>query len=125
MNTARASSHELRASPNGRTAPIVFVVDGDASVRQSLEWLIQGEGWQPEVFVCAQEFLSRPRVLAPSCLVLDVTLPDLNGLDLQKLVAERIEMPVIFITAHADVRTPVRALKAGGVVFLRRPTPNR
>jgi FixJ family two-component response regulator len=124
MNTARASSHELRASPNGRTAPIVFVVDGDDSVRQSLELLIQGEGWQPEVFACAREFLSRPRVLAPSCLVLDVTLPDLNGLDLQKLVADRIEMPVIFITVHADVRTTVRALKAGAVDFLTKPIRN-
>src|SRR5277367_447739 len=97
MNTTRASSHELRASPNGRTAPIVFVVDGDASVRQSLELLIQSAGWQAEVFACAQEFLSRPRVLAPSCLVLDVTLPDFNGLDLQKLVADRTELPVILI----------------------------
>src|ERR1700683_2342338 len=124
MNTARASSHELRASPNGRTAPIVFVVDGDDSVRQSLELLIQSAGWQPEVFACAQEFLSRSRVLAPSCLVLDVALPDLNGLDLQKLVADRIEMPVIFITAHADVRTTVRGLKAGAVDFLVKPTHN-
>src|ERR1700684_131884 len=121
MNTARASSHELRASPNGRSAPIVYIVDADDSVRQSLELLIQGEGWQPEVFACAREFLSRPRVLAPSCLVLDVTLPDRNGLDLQKLVADRIEMPVIFITAHADVRTTVRALKAGAVDFLTKP----
>ena len=121
MNTARASSHELRASPNGRTAPIVFVVDGDDSVRQSLELLIQGAGWQPEVFACAQEFLSRPRVLAPSCLVLDVTLPDLNGLDLQRRVADRIEMPLIFITAYADVPTTVQAMKAGAVEFLARP----
>src|SRR5271157_5091811 len=82
MNTARASSHESKASPNSHAAPIVFVVDGDDSVRQSLELLIQGAGWHPEVFACAQEFLSCPRVLAPSCLVLDVTLPDLNGLDL-------------------------------------------
>ena len=121
MNTASASSHELKASPNSHAAPIVFVVDGDASVRQSLELLIQSAGWQPEVFACAQEFLSRPRALAPSCLILDVTLPDLNGLDLQKLVADRTEMPVIFITAHADVRTTVRALKAGAVDFLTKP----
>src|SRR5271163_3185155 len=124
MKTARASSHESRASPNGRTAPIVFVVDGDVSVRQSLELLIQSAGWQPEVFACAREFLSCPRLLAPSCLVLDVTLPDLNGLDLQKLVADRIELPVIFITAHADVRTIVRALKAGAVDFLTKPIHN-
>src|ERR1700729_10900 len=107
MNTARASSHESKASPNCLAAPIVFVVDGDASARESLELLIQGAGWQPEVFACAQEFLSCPRVLAPSCLILDVTLPDLNGLDLQKRVADRIEMPVIFITAYSDVATTV------------------
>ena len=124
MNTARASSHESKASPNSHAAPIVFVVDGDASARESLERLIQGAGWQPEVFACAQEFLSRPRVLASGCLVLDVTLPDLNGLDLQKLVADRIEMPVIFITARADCRTTVRALKAGAVDFLTKPIRN-
>ena len=112
------------ASPNSHAAPIVFVVDGDASARESLELLIQGAGWQPEVFACAQEFLSCPRVLTPNCLILDVTLPDLNGLDLQKLVADRIEMPVIFITAHADVRTTVRALKAGAVDFLTKPIRN-
>src|SRR5580698_9337159 len=124
MNTARASSHESKASPNSHAAPSVFVVDGDDSVRQSLELLIQSAGWQPEVFACAQEFLSRPRVLAPSCLILDVSLPDLNGLDLQKLVADRIEMPVIFITAHADVRTTVRAMKAGALEFLTKPFRN-
>jgi FixJ family two-component response regulator len=125
MNIARASSQESKASPGSLAAPIVFVVDGDASVRQSLELLIQSAGWRPEVFACAQEFLSRPRVLAPSCLVLEVTLPDLNGLDLQKLVADRIEMPVIFITAHADGRTTVRALKAGAVDFLTKPLRNK
>jgi FixJ family two-component response regulator len=124
MNTARASSHELKSSPNSLAAPIVFVVDSDDSVRQSLGLLIQGEGWHPQVFACAQEFLSSPRVLAPSCLILDVTLPDLNGLDLQKLVADRIEMAVIFITTHADARTTVRALKAGAVDFLTKPIRN-
>jgi len=124
MNTASASRHESKASPNSHAAPTVFVVDGDASVRESLELLIQSAGWQPEVFACAQEFLSRPRVLAPSCLILDVSLPDLNGLDLQKLVADRIEMPVIFITAHADVRTTVRAMKAGALEFLTKPFRN-
>jgi len=124
MNTASASSHESKVLPNSHAAPIVFVVDGDDSVRQSLELLIQGAGWQPEVFACAQEFLSCPRVLAPSCLILDVTLPDLNGLDLQKRVADRIEMPVIFITAYSDVATTVRALKAGAVDFLTKPIRN-
>jgi FixJ family two-component response regulator len=121
MTTASASSHKSKASPNSHAAPIVFVVDDDVSVRQSLELLIQGAGWRPEVFASAQEFLSRPRVLAPSCMVLDVTLPDLNGLDLQKLVADRIEMPVIFITAYVDVSTTVRAMKAGAVEFLTKP----
>ena len=121
MNTASAANHESKASLKSCAAPTVFVVDGDVTVRESLELLIQSAGWQPESFACAQDFLSRRRVLAPSCLVLDVTLPDLNGLDLQKLVADRIEMPVIFITAHADVRTTVRALKAGAVDFLTKP----
>jgi FixJ family two-component response regulator len=124
MNTASAFSHESKASPNSHAAPTVFVVDGDDSVRQSLELLIQRAGWKPEVFARAQEFLSCPRVLAPSCLVLDVTLPDLNGLDLQKRVADRMEMPVIFITAYSDVRTTVRALKAGAVDFLTKPIRN-
>jgi FixJ family two-component response regulator len=102
--------------------PIVFVVDDDVSVRESLELLIRCEGWQPEVFASAGEFLARPRVLAPSCLVLDVGLPDLNGLDLQKLVAvERTDMPIIFITGYGDVPTTVRAMKAGAVEFLTKP----
>jgi|SRR5580658_4310770 FixJ family two-component response regulator len=121
MKTAGASSHESQSSPIWGGAPVVFVVDAEASVRDLLELLIQRAGWQPEVFACAQGFLSRPRVLTPSCLILDVTLPDLNGLDLQKLVADRIEMPVIFITAHADVSTAVRAMKAGAVEFLTKP----
>jgi FixJ family two-component response regulator len=102
--------------------PIVFVVDDDVSVRESLELLIRSAGWQPETFASAQEFLSRPRVLAPSCLVLDVTLPDLNGLDLQKRVAlDRVDMPIIFITGYGDVPTTVQAMKAGAVEFLTKP----
>jgi FixJ family two-component response regulator len=100
------------------------VVDDDVSVRESLELLIRCSGWQPEVFASAREFLSRPRVLAPSCLVLDVTLPDLNGLDLQALVADRIEMPIIFITGYGDVPMTVRAMKAGAVEFLTKPFPD-
>jgi len=85
-----------------RDAPIVFVVDDDISVRESLESLIRFAGWQPRTFASAQEFLSRPRVFVPSCLVLDVKLPDLNGLDLQQRIAtDRIDMPIIFITATA------------------------
>ena len=102
--------------------PIVFVVDDDISVRESLQLLIQCEGWHPETFASAQEFLDNPRVLVPSCLVLDVSLPGLNGLDLQKRVAvERSDMPIIFITGYGDVPTTVQAMKAGAVEFLTKP----
>jgi len=100
----------------------VFIVDDDISVRESLELLIRHAGWQPETFESAQEFLSLPRVLAPSCLVLDVRLPGLNGLDVQKRVsAERPDMPIIFITGHGDVPMTVQAMKAGAVEFLTKP----
>ena len=104
------------------TTPIVFVVDDDVSVRESLELMIRWAGWQPETFASAREFLSHPRVLAPSCLVLDVNLPDLNGLDLQKRVAgDRVDMPIIFITGYGDVPMTVQAMKAGAVEFLMKP----
>ena len=103
-------------------SPIVFIVDDDISVRESLEALIRCGGWQPETFASAQEFLSRPRVIAPSCLVLDVNLPGLNGLDLQKRVAaDRTDMPIIFITGYGDVPMTVQAMKAGAVEFLTKP----
>jgi FixJ family two-component response regulator len=102
--------------------PIVFVVDDDISVRESLESLIRCEGWQPETFASAQEFLNYPRVLVPNCLVLDVSLPGLNGLDLQQRVAgDRTDMPIIFITGHGDVPMTVQAMKAGAVEFLTKP----
>ena len=102
--------------------PVVFVVDDDVSVREWLELLIRCQGWQPETFESAQEFLSRSRVLVPSCLVLDVTLPGLNGLDLQKRVAvDRTDMPIIFITGYGDVPMTVQAMKAGAVEFLTKP----
>jgi FixJ family two-component response regulator len=101
--------------------PTVFVVDDDVSVREALEALIRHEGWETETFASAEEFLARPRVLTPSCLVLDVTLPDLNGLDLQKRLAGRSEMPIIFITGYGDVPTTVEAMKAGAVEFLTKP----
>jgi len=102
--------------------PIVFVVDDDVSVRRSLELLIGSAGWKPETFASAQEFLSSPRVLAPSCLVLDVSLPDLNGLELQKRIAgDRSDMPIIFISGYGDVPMTVRAMKAGAVEFLTKP----
>jgi len=100
----------------------VFVVDDDVSVRESLELLIQTAGWQPETFASAREFLAHPRVLAPSCLVLDVSLPDLNGLEVQQRVApERLDLPIIFITGHGDIPMSVRAIKAGAVEFLTKP----
>jgi FixJ family two-component response regulator len=102
--------------------PIVFVVDDDISVRESLEALIRWGGWHVETFASAEAFLSRPRVDVPNCLVLDVSLPDLNGLDLQTRVAvERLETPIIFITGHGDVPMTVRAMKAGAVEFLTKP----
>lgn len=101
---------------------IVFVVDDDISVREALELLIKFAGWQPETFSSAEEFLKRPRTLTPSCLVLDVSLPDLNGLELQKLVAgDRSDMPIIFITGHGDVPMTVQAMKAGAIEFLMKP----
>src|SRR5580704_11590857 len=121
MSLASAADHELR-SPMSHATPIVFVVDDDISVRESLESLIRCAGWQPETFASAQEFLARPRVLAPSCLVLDVALPDLSGLDLQKRIAvDRIDMPIIFITGYGDVPMTVQAMKAGAVEFLMKP----
>ena len=108
-------------TPKLQDKPIVFVVDDDVSVRESLEMLIQFAGWQPETFASAEEFLAHPRILTPNCLVLDVSLPDLSGLDLQKLVADRIEMPIIFITGYGDVPMTVRAMKAGAVEFLTKP----
>jgi FixJ family two-component response regulator len=101
--------------------PIVFVVDDDVSVRESLELLIRFAGWQPETFASAEEFLARPRVRTPSCLILDVSLPNLNGLGLQKLVIDRTDMPIIFITGYGDVPMTVQAMKAGAVEFLMKP----
>jgi FixJ family two-component response regulator len=100
---------------------IVFVVDDDISVRESLELFIRAAGWQPETFASAQDFLSRPRPTVPCCLVLDVTLPGLSGLELQQRLAERTDMPIIFITGHGDVPMTVQAMKAGAVEFLTKP----
>jgi FixJ family two-component response regulator len=102
--------------------PIVFIVDDDVSVRSALESLIESAGWVAETFASAQEFLRRPRVAAPSCLVLDVSLPDINGLELQRRVAtDRTDMPIIFISGYGDVPMTVRAMKAGAVEFLMKP----
>ena len=100
---------------------MVFVVDDDASVRESLELLIGSEGFETHIFASAEAFLAHPRPVTPSCLVLDVGLPELNGLDLQKLVAKRRDMPIIFITGYSDVPTTVQAMKAGAVEFLTKP----
>ena len=102
--------------------PIVFVVDDDVWIRESLQTLLKDEGWQPETFASAQEFLDRPRPFTPSCLVLDVSLPGLDGLELQKRVAaERTDMPIIFITGHGDIPMSVGAMKAGAIEFLTKP----
>jgi FixJ family two-component response regulator len=103
---------------------IVFVVDDDVSVRESLELLIESAGGQPELFASAQDFLSRPRPTVPCCLVLDVTLPGLDGLELQRKIADRTDMPIIFITGHGDVPMSVKAMKAGAVEFLTKPFKN-
>jgi FixJ family two-component response regulator len=100
---------------------IVFVIDDDVSVRESLELLLTHAGWEPHTFESAQEFLARPRATVPSCLVLDVTLPGLNGLELQTQLAGRTDMPIIFITGHGDVPMSVQAMKAGAVEFLTKP----
>jgi len=104
------------------SAPLVFIVDDDVSVRESLEFLIRQQRWQPEVFASADEFLSRTRPLVPSCLILDLSLPGLSGLDLQERIAnERTEMPIIFITGQGDIPSTVQAMKAGAVEFLTKP----
>jgi FixJ family two-component response regulator len=122
MNSTYALCHELGTPPLLGMGPIVFVVDDDISMRESLELLIRCEGWQPETFASAQEFLTRPRALVPSCLVLDFSLPGITGLELQKRIAvERTDMPIIFITGYADVPTTVKAMKAGAVEFLIKP----
>jgi FixJ family two-component response regulator len=120
----QAPALELRPSAVSSPAsiPVEFVVDDDISVRESLELLIRNEGWQVETFASAAEFLVRPRADVPSCRVLDVSLPGLNDLDLQKRVAaERTEMPIIFITGYGDVPMTVKAMKAGAVEFLTKP----
>jgi FixJ family two-component response regulator len=119
VSALASRSIEVHTMPD--VPPIVFVVDDDVSVRESLELLIKSAGWQPETFASAQEFMSRRRPTVPCCLVLDVTLPGLSGLDLQPQLAERTDMPIIFITGHGDVPMTVQAMKAGAVEFLTKP----
>jgi FixJ family two-component response regulator len=112
-------SMEAFTKPDAKS--IVFVVDDDVSVRESLELLIKSEGWQPQLFASALEFLSGPRPTVPCCLVLDVNLPELNGLELQKQLADRNEMPIVFVSGYADVPMSVQAMKAGAIEFLTKP----
>jgi FixJ family two-component response regulator len=121
MSLAGTLRREVGSLSMAIAKPIVFVVDDDAWVRESLETLIQDEGWRSETFATAQEFLDRPSAFAPSCLVLDISLPGLNGLELQKRLAERTDMPIIFITGHGDIPMSVGAMKAGAVEFLTKP----
>lgn len=102
-------------------APTVFIVDQDPEVRAALEILARSAGWRVEAFTSAEEFLARPRALSHGCLLLDIALPQLDGLDLQEIIAERSETPVIFVTSHRDVQLTVRAMKAGAVDFLTKP----
>ena len=125
MNMARTLGSAVRALPMTSPTPIVFIVDDDVSVRESLELLVRDENWMPETFASAQEFLDHPRKRVPSCLVLDLSLPRLNGLELQKqLAVEHIDMPIIFITGHGDVPQSVQAMKAGALEFLTKPLNN-
>jgi FixJ family two-component response regulator len=121
MSSFGEAQSELKTPVISCDTPVIFVVDDDVSVRESLELLILSAGWQPETFESAEEFLERSRIDGPSCLVLDVTLPNLNGLDLQKRIVDRVDMPVIFITGYGDVPTTVQAMKAGAVEFLTKP----
>ena len=107
---------------SAQTDTIVFVVDDDVSVRESLDLLIRSTGWRVQTFRSAKEFLAHPRSAVPCCLILDVSLPDLNGLELQRRIAgDRAELPIVFITGHGDIPMTVRAMKAGAVEFLTKP----
>jgi FixJ family two-component response regulator len=122
MSATLAQEGSSKAFSMSHTAPVVFVVDDDIPVRKSLELLIDSAGWEVETFASAQAFLARPRVLGPSCLVLDVTLPDLNGLEVQQRIAgNRSDMPIIFVSGYGDVPMTVQAMKAGAVEFLTKP----
>jgi FixJ family two-component response regulator len=121
MSSSGGAGSESGAPLISRATPVVFVVDDDVSVRESLELLILSAGWQPETFASAEDFLARSRIDSPSCLILDVALPNLTGLDLQKRIVDRTDMPIIFITGYGDVPTTVQAMKAGAVEFLTKP----
>lgn len=121
-NLATFTIHQLEFSQKQEAAPVVFVVDGDNSLRESLAMLIRRHGWRPETFASAEEFLGRPRTFAPGCLILDVSFPGSGALELQKrLAADRPEMPIICVAGRIDIPTTVQAMKAGAIEFLMKP----
>jgi len=128
MSIANVFDHQARSfedvgsSPELHITPTVFVIDNDGSLRQALEFAVCNLGWQVETFASAEDFLSHPHVLGPSCLVLDVTVPGLKGLELQRRIAsERTGMPIILVTGYGDILMTVQAMKAGAVEFVATP----
>jgi FixJ family two-component response regulator len=122
MSSTRQSTHDIATQHEISKTPVVFVVDDDISIRESLEMLLENAGWNAVLFSSSRDFLAHPRTLSPGCLILDVGLPDLNGLELQqRLDVERATMPIIFITGRGDIPTSVRAMKAGAAEFLTKP----
>jgi FixJ family two-component response regulator len=122
MNLVAALVRESGLTTKSRAMPTVFVVGEDASISQSLDFMICDEGWELSEFSSAQEFLSSPRVYAPSCLVLDMALPDINGLDLQQhIAAPRRDMPIIFVSGSGSIPMAVQAMKAGALEFFTKP----
>jgi FixJ family two-component response regulator len=121
MSIATTFAPGMKSPSTTAGTPIVFIVDDDVSVRESLELLIASAGWRPQVFASAREFLDCKRQPSPSCLVLDLSLPDLSGLELQQRIADRTDIPIIFITGHGNIPQTVQAMKAGAVEFLTKP----
>jgi FixJ family two-component response regulator len=122
IGSTQALRHVVGAFLKAEPKPIVFIVDDDESMREALKMLVECEGWQARTFASAQEFLDHPQARVPSCLLLDISLPGINGLELQRrVVGERGDMPIIFVTGHVDVPTTVRAMKAGAVEFFTKP----
>jgi FixJ family two-component response regulator len=111
----------IRTSSKPSETPIVFIVDDDVAVREALESLVRAAGWQPRTATSAEEFLACPRAMTPSCLLVELNLPAMSGLELQKLVCDRTEMPVIFMSNRADIHSTVQAMKAGALEFLTKP----
>jgi FixJ family two-component response regulator len=122
MTTTASLLHDSGSNTRRAVTPVVLVVVDDASTRESLELLIRSAGWRAETFACAMEFLARPQVPGPACLVLDVSLPDISGLDLQqRLAAQGNNVPILMVSGCVDVPTTVRAMKAGAVDFVIKP----